>query len=89
MPITGTEHALTVREHFPQIFLTMVEELSDVLIEMLKSQEVDFILGYDAGQSGSACDLASGNGSQGDWLFRLAVYHKCRAARSPGKRRKP
>ena len=54
MPITGTELALTVREHFPQIFPSMVEELSHVLIDMLKRQEVDFILCYDVGQSGSA-----------------------------------
>ena len=47
MTITGTELALTVREHFPQIFLSMVEEFSHVLIAMLLRQEVDFILGYE------------------------------------------
>jgi LysR family nitrogen assimilation transcriptional regulator len=47
MTITGTELALAVREHFPQIFLTMVEEFSHVLVEMLMRQEVDFILCYD------------------------------------------
>jgi LysR family transcriptional regulator, nitrogen assimilation regulatory protein len=47
MAITGTELALTVREQFPQIFLSMVEEFSHVLIEMLINQEVDFILCYD------------------------------------------
>jgi LysR family nitrogen assimilation transcriptional regulator len=47
MTITGTELALTVREHFPQIFLSMVEEFSHVLAEMLMRQEVDFILCYD------------------------------------------
>jgi LysR family nitrogen assimilation transcriptional regulator len=47
MAITGTELALTVRENFPQIFLSMVEEFSHVLVEMLMRQEVDFILCYD------------------------------------------
>jgi LysR family nitrogen assimilation transcriptional regulator len=47
MAITGTELALTVREHFPQIFLSMVEEFSHVLVDMLMRQDVDFILCYD------------------------------------------
>jgi LysR family nitrogen assimilation transcriptional regulator len=47
MAITGTELALTVREHLPQIFLSMVEEFSHVLVEMLMRQEIDFILCYD------------------------------------------
>jgi LysR family transcriptional regulator, nitrogen assimilation regulatory protein len=47
MAITGTEIALTVRDHFPQVFLSMVEEFSHVLIEMLIHQEIDFILCYD------------------------------------------
>ena len=47
MAITGTELALTVRENFPQIILSMVEEFSHVLVEMLMRREVDFILCYD------------------------------------------
>lgn len=47
MVITGTELALTVREHLPQILLSMVEEFSHVLVEMLMRQEIDFILCYD------------------------------------------
>jgi LysR family nitrogen assimilation transcriptional regulator len=47
MAITGIELALTVREHLPQIFLSMVEEFSHVLVEMLTRQEIDFILCYD------------------------------------------
>jgi LysR family transcriptional regulator, nitrogen assimilation regulatory protein len=47
MAIAGTELALTVREHLPQIFLSMVEEFSHVLIQMLMRHEVDFILCYD------------------------------------------
>jgi LysR family transcriptional regulator, nitrogen assimilation regulatory protein len=47
MAITGTELALTVREHFPQVFLSLVEEFSHILIEMLARQEVDFILCYE------------------------------------------
>ena len=39
IPITGTERALTVRELFLRFFLSMVEELSHVLIEILKRRE--------------------------------------------------
>jgi LysR family transcriptional regulator, nitrogen assimilation regulatory protein len=43
----GTELAITVRERLPQVFLSMVEAMSHVQIEMLTRGEVDFILGYD------------------------------------------
>jgi LysR family nitrogen assimilation transcriptional regulator len=47
MLIVGTEIAVTVRERLPQVFLSMVEEMSHVLVEMLSRGEVDFILCYD------------------------------------------
>jgi LysR family nitrogen assimilation transcriptional regulator len=47
MMIAGAELALVVREHLPQVFLSMVEQFSHVLIEMLMHQEIDFILCYD------------------------------------------
>lgn len=43
----GTELAVTVRNHLPQLFLSMAEAMSHVLVEMLARQEVDFILCYD------------------------------------------
>jgi LysR family transcriptional regulator, nitrogen assimilation regulatory protein len=43
----GTEIAVTVREQLPQVFLSMVEAMSHVLVEMLARGEVDFILCYD------------------------------------------
>jgi LysR family nitrogen assimilation transcriptional regulator len=43
----GTEIAVRVREHLPQVLLSMVEAMSHVLAEMLARGEVDFILCYD------------------------------------------
>ena len=43
----GTELAVTVRNHLPQLFLSMAEAMSHVLVEMLARHEVDFILCYD------------------------------------------
>lgn len=47
MLVVGTELAITVRERLPQVFLSMVEAMSHVQVEMLTRGEVDFILGYD------------------------------------------
>jgi LysR family nitrogen assimilation transcriptional regulator len=47
MLVTGTEIALTVREHLPQVFLSIVEAMSHVLVDTLVRGEVDFILCYD------------------------------------------
>jgi LysR family transcriptional regulator, nitrogen assimilation regulatory protein len=47
MLVVGTELALTVRERLPHMFLSMVEAMSHVQVEMLMRGEVDFILGYD------------------------------------------
>jgi LysR family transcriptional regulator, nitrogen assimilation regulatory protein len=47
MLVVGTELALTVREQLPHVFLSMVEAMSHVQVEMLTRGEVDFILGYD------------------------------------------
>src|SRR6185312_2717915 len=47
MLVAGTEIALTVRHTLPQIFLSMAEAMSHVLVEMLARGEVDCILCYD------------------------------------------
>jgi LysR family nitrogen assimilation transcriptional regulator len=47
MLVVGTELALSVRERLPQVFLSMVEAMSHIQVEMLTRGEVDFILGYD------------------------------------------
>jgi len=47
MLIVGTEIAVTARQQLPQVFLSMAEAMSHVLIEMLARGEVDFILCYD------------------------------------------
>jgi LysR family nitrogen assimilation transcriptional regulator len=47
MLTSGPEIALTVREKHPQVLLSLVEEMSHVLIEALSRGEVDFILCYD------------------------------------------
>jgi LysR family nitrogen assimilation transcriptional regulator len=47
MLVAGTELALTVREQLPQVFLSLVEAMSHVLVETLARGEVDFILCYD------------------------------------------
>lgn len=47
MLVSGTEIALTVREHLPGVFLSMVEAMSHILFDTLSRGEVDFILCYD------------------------------------------
>jgi LysR family nitrogen assimilation transcriptional regulator len=47
MLMSGTDLVLTVREHLPGVFLSMVEAMSHVLIDTLSRGEVDFILCYD------------------------------------------
>ncbi|MDF2116617.1 LysR family transcriptional regulator [Roseiarcaceae bacterium H3SJ34-1] len=47
MLVAGTEIALMVREKLPQVFLSIVEAMSHVLVEALVRGEVDFILCYD------------------------------------------
>jgi LysR family nitrogen assimilation transcriptional regulator len=47
MLTAGTELALTVREHLPQVLLSIVEAMSHVLVDTLSRGEVDFILCYD------------------------------------------
>jgi LysR family nitrogen assimilation transcriptional regulator len=47
MLVIGTEIALTVREQVPQVFLSVVEAMSHVLVDTLLQGKVDFILGYD------------------------------------------
>ena len=45
--VCGTEIALAVREQLPQVFLSIVEAMSHVLIDTLSRGETDFILCYD------------------------------------------
>ena len=45
--VCGTEIALTVREQLPQVFLSIVEAMSHVLVDGLLRGETDFILCYD------------------------------------------
>jgi LysR family nitrogen assimilation transcriptional regulator len=47
MLVCGTEIAMTVREQLPNVFLSIVEAMSHVLIETLARAEADFILCYD------------------------------------------
>jgi LysR family nitrogen assimilation transcriptional regulator len=47
MLVCGTEIAMTVREQLPNVFLSIVEAMSHMLIESLTRGEVDFILCYD------------------------------------------
>lgn len=47
MLVCGTEIAMTVREQLPNVFLSIVEAMSHVLVETLARGEVDFILCYD------------------------------------------
>ncbi|HKS60598.1 MAG TPA: LysR family transcriptional regulator [Xanthobacteraceae bacterium] len=47
MLAAGTELAITVREQLPQLFLSIIEAMSHVLVETLARGEVDFILCYD------------------------------------------
>ena len=47
MLVCGTEIVMRVREQLPNVFLSIVEAMSHVLIETLARSEVDFILCYD------------------------------------------
>ncbi len=47
MLVCGTEIAMTVREQLPNVFLSIVEAMSHVLVDTLARGEVDFILCYD------------------------------------------
>jgi LysR family nitrogen assimilation transcriptional regulator len=47
MLVVGPEIALTVRDTAPQVLLSIVEEMSHVLVNTLTRGEVDFILCYD------------------------------------------
>ena len=47
MLVVGPEIALSVRERLPQVFLSIVEAMSHVLVDTLSRGEVDFILCYD------------------------------------------
>jgi LysR family nitrogen assimilation transcriptional regulator len=47
MLAVGSEIVVTVRERLPQVFLSISEAMSHVLIETLSRGEVDFILCYD------------------------------------------
>jgi LysR family nitrogen assimilation transcriptional regulator len=47
MLTSGPEIALTIREQHPQVLLSLVEEMSHLLIESLSRGDVDFILCYD------------------------------------------
>ena len=51
MLVCGTEIAMTVREQLPNVFLSIVEAMSHVLIETLARGEADFILCYDVPES--------------------------------------
>jgi LysR family nitrogen assimilation transcriptional regulator len=47
MLVCGTEIAMIVREQLPNVFLSIVEAMSHVLIDTLARGECDFILCYD------------------------------------------
>jgi LysR family nitrogen assimilation transcriptional regulator len=47
MLICGTEIALTVREQLPQVFLSIIEAMSHVLVDSLLRGDADYILCYD------------------------------------------
>jgi LysR family nitrogen assimilation transcriptional regulator len=47
MLICGSEIAMTVREQQPNVFLSIVEAMSHVLVDTLSRGETDFILCYD------------------------------------------
>jgi LysR family nitrogen assimilation transcriptional regulator len=47
MMIIGTEIALNVRQHLPQVILTIVEGMSHILVDTLIRGKADFILCYD------------------------------------------
>jgi len=45
--MVGPDLIVHVREHLPQVFLSLVEEMSHVLVDTLSRGELDFILCYD------------------------------------------
>jgi LysR family nitrogen assimilation transcriptional regulator len=47
MLICGTEITLTVRQQLPQVFLSIIEAMSHVLVESLLRGDADYILCYD------------------------------------------
>jgi LysR family nitrogen assimilation transcriptional regulator len=47
MLVIGSDISLMVREQHPQVFLSVVEAMSHVLVDTLLQGKVDFILGYD------------------------------------------
>ena len=51
MLVIGPEIALSVREQLPQVFLSIAEAMSHVLVDTLLRGEVDFIVCYDVPDS--------------------------------------
>lgn len=47
MRVIGPEVVIRVRERIPQIFLSLVEEMSHVLVDTLSRGEIDLALAYD------------------------------------------
>ena len=47
MLVIGPDIVVNVRDHVPQIFLSLVEEMSHVLVESLSRGDIDFALAYD------------------------------------------
>jgi LysR family nitrogen assimilation transcriptional regulator len=47
MLVIGPELVVNVRERVPQVFLSLVEDMSHVLVEALSRGEIDFVLAYD------------------------------------------
>lgn len=47
MLVIGPDVVVNVRDHVPQVFLSLVEEMSHVLLESLSRGEIDFALAYD------------------------------------------
>ncbi len=47
MQVIGPDIVVNVRDRVPQIFLSLVEEMSHVLVDSLSRGEIDFCLAYD------------------------------------------
>lgn len=47
MLVVGPELVVKVRDRIPQVFLSLVEEMSHVLVDTLSRGEIDFALAYD------------------------------------------
>ena len=47
MLVVGPEIAINARERVPQVFLSLTEEMSHVLVETLTRGDIDFALAYD------------------------------------------